>query len=107
MSAEGTKTETPGHREITPEQKAEVKYVRQEEANMKEFLKRVQGRVPKTDPLSGESPARNIARAISALEDCVGFAVRGITGGPILPAPDTEGMPSHLGDKGPAQSPQA
>ena len=90
MSGEGTKTETPGHRVISAEQKECIAWFRQNEANVKAFLNDLAETLPETDPLSGEKPRRNIARAITACEDCAALAVRAITGGPILPPPTKE-----------------
>ena len=87
MSAEGTKTETPGHREISERQKSDVAWFRQMEANAKSFLETLKGELPETDPLSGEKPHRNIALAITHFEDGCARAVRAITGGPVLPPP--------------------
>ena len=97
---EGRTPETPSHQIITEVQKKDIRFFRQLEANVKAYVAGIKANTsPDKNEKSGEIPHRSFNLAITHFEDGCGRAVRGITGGLILPpAVWAETNPLSVGD---------
>ena len=86
MSAEGTKSETPGHGPAPSQQHHDyVAVLRQQQANMKFLLRHAP---PHPHPAERGMPSENIRQATLRLQESMMWASTAIYGEHMLPPPD-------------------